>query len=115
ITANSGAPGGGVSIRLRGVSTVAGSSQPLFVIDGVIVNNDQFATGTGTRAFTGATGLDAGTQDQAPNRIADINPADIESVEVLKGPSASAIYGSRAGAGVIVITTKRGKTGKARI
>lgn len=115
ITANSGAPGGGVSIRLRGVSTVAGSSQPLFVIDGVIVNNDQFATGTGTRAFTGATSLDAGTQDQAPNRIADINPADIESVEVLKGPSASAIYGSRAGAGVIVITTKRGKTGKARI
>ncbi len=115
ITANSGAPGGGVSIRLRGVSTVAGSSQPLFVIDGVIVNNDQFATGTGTRAFTGATGLDAGTQDQAPNRIADINPADIESVEVLKGPSASAIYGSRAGAGVIVITTKRGKTGKSKI
>lgn len=115
ITANSGAPGGGVSIRLRGVSTVAGSSQPLFVIDGVIVNNDQFATGTGTRAFTGATSLDAGTQDQAPNRIADINPADIESVEVLKGPSASAIYGSRAGAGVIVITTKRGKSGNARI
>lgn len=115
ITANSGAPGGGVTIRLRGVSTVAGSSQPLFVIDGVMVNNDQFATGTGTRAFTGATGLDAGTQDQAPNRIADINPADIESVEVLKGPSASAIYGSRAGAGVIVITTKRGKSGKTRI
>lgn len=115
ITANSGAPGGGVSIRLRGVSTVAGSSQPLFVVDGVIVNNEQFATGTGTRAFTGATGLDAGTQDQAPNRIADLNPADIESVEVLKGPSASAIYGSRAGAGVIVITTKRGKSGKTRI
>lgn len=115
ISANSGAPGGGVSIRLRGVSTVAGSSQPLFVVDGVIVNNDQFATGTGTRAFTGATSLDAGTQDQAPNRIADLNPADIESIEVLKGPSASAIYGSRAGAGVIVITTKRGKSGKTRI
>jgi TonB-linked SusC/RagA family outer membrane protein len=115
ITANSGAPGGGVAIRLRGVSTVAGSSQPLFVVDGVIVNNDQFATGTGTRAFTGATSLDAGTQDQAPNRIADLNPADIESIEVLKGPSASAIYGSRAGAGVIVITTKRGKAGKTRI
>lgn len=115
ITANTGAPGGGLSIRLRGVSTVAGSSEPLYVIDGVIVSNDQFATGAGTRAFNGATGLNAGSQDQAPNRISDINPADIESIEVLKGPSASAIYGSRAGAGVIVITTKRGKSGKSRI
>ena len=115
ITANTGAPGGGLSIRLRGVSTVAGSSEPLYVIDGVIVSNDQFATGSGTRAFNGATGANAGTQDQAPNRISDINPADIESIEVLKGPSASAIYGSRAGAGVIVITTRRGKSGKTRI
>ena len=115
ISANTGAPGGGLSIRLRGVSTVAGSSEPLYVIDGVIVNNDQFATGAGTRAFNGATSANAGSQDQAPNRISDINPADIESIEVLKGPSASAIYGSRAGAGVIVINTKRGKSGKTRI
>ncbi len=115
ISANTGAPGGGFTIRLRGASTVAGSSDPLFVVDGVIVNNDQFPTGAGTGAFNGATSANAGTQDQAPNRISDINPSDIESVEILKGPSAAAIYGTRASGGVIVITTKRGKGGKTRI
>jgi TonB-linked SusC/RagA family outer membrane protein len=115
ISANSGAPGGGTSIRLRGISSVVGSSEPLFVVDGVIVNNDQFPTGAGTGAFNGATGANAGTQDQAPNRISDINPADIESLNILKGPSAAAIYGSRANAGVVVITTKRGKSGRTKI
>lgn len=115
INANTGAPGGGFTIRLRGASTVAGSSDPLYVIDGVIVNNDQFPTGAGTGAFNGATSANAGSQDQAPNRISDINPADIESVEILKGPSAAAIYGTRASGGVVVITTKRGKSGKTRV
>jgi TonB-linked SusC/RagA family outer membrane protein len=115
ITANTGAPGGGFTIRLRGASTVAGSSDPLYVIDGVIINNDQFPTGAGTGAFNGATSANAGSQDQAPNRIADLNPADIESLEVLKGPSAAAIYGTRAAGGVIVITTKRGKSGRTKI
>ena len=94
VNANSGAPGGGLSMRLRGISTVIGSSEPLYVIDGVIVNNDQFPTGAGTGAFNGATSANAGTQDQAPNRIADINPADIENINILKGPSAAAIYGN---------------------
>jgi TonB-linked SusC/RagA family outer membrane protein len=115
VSANSGAPGGGFSMRLRGISSVIGSSEPLLVLDGVIINNDQFPTGAGTGAFNGATGAAAGTQDQAPNRIADINPADIESINILKGPSAASMYGSRANAGVIVITTKRGKLGKTSI
>jgi TonB-linked SusC/RagA family outer membrane protein len=115
VNASNGAPGGGFSMRLRGVSSVIGSSEPLLVVDGVIVNNDQFPTGAGTGAFNGATGAAAGTQDQAPNRIADINPADIENINILKGPSAAAMYGSRANAGVIIITTKRGKLGKTSI
>jgi len=86
------------------------------VVDGVIIDNSQFGTGAGTRAFNGAvTTANAGSQDQATNRIADINPADVESIEVLKGPAAAAIYGTRANAGVIVITTKRGKSGKTKI
>jgi TonB-linked SusC/RagA family outer membrane protein len=116
IQSNSGAPGGGVSVKLRGLSSLTLSSEPLYVIDGIIVDNSQFATGAGTRAFNGAvSAANAGSQDQAANRISDINPADIESIDVLKGPSASAIYGTRANAGVIVITTKRGKSGKTKI
>jgi TonB-linked SusC/RagA family outer membrane protein len=116
IQANSGAPGGGMSVKLRGISSLTLSSEPLYVIDGIIVDNSQFATGAGTRAFNGAvSAANSGSQDQAANRISDINPADIESIDILKGPSASAIYGTRANAGVIVITTKRGKTGKTKI
>jgi TonB-linked SusC/RagA family outer membrane protein len=112
ITANSGAPGGGFSVRLRGVSSINQNSEPLYIIDGVYVSNAQNATGAGTGPFSGATGQTAGTQDQAPNRLADINPADIENIEILKGPSAAAIYGTRANAGVIIITTKKGKAGR---
>ena len=115
IVSNSGAPGGGVSVKLRGISTITGSSEPLYVVDGIIVNNSQFQTGAGTGAFNGATGAANGSQDQATNRISDINPADIESLDVLKGPAAAAIYGTRANAGVIVITTKRGKAGKTTV
>ncbi|MGV3558082.1 SusC/RagA family TonB-linked outer membrane protein [Larkinella arboricola] len=111
IVQNSGAPGGGISVKLRGISSINGSSEPLYVVDGVFVNNSQFATGAGSGSFSGA-----GTnQDQAPNRISDINPADIESMEILKGPSAAAIYGTRANAGVIIITTKKGKAGKTKV
>lgn len=116
IQANSGAPGGGISVKLRGISSIVGSSEPLYVIDGIIVDNSQFNTGSGTRAFNGAVSAsNAGSQDQATNRISDINPADIESIDVLKGPAAAAIYGTRANAGVIVINTKRGKSGKTKV
>ncbi|MBC7923178.1 MAG: SusC/RagA family TonB-linked outer membrane protein [Ferruginibacter sp.] len=111
IQQNNGAPGGGVSIKLRGISSINGTSEPLYVIDGVFANNAQFANGAGAGPFTGA----GAGQDQAPNRISDLNPADVESIDVLKGPSAAAIYGTRANAGVVIITTKRGKAGKTRV
>lgn len=115
ISSNSGAPGGGINVQLRGVSTLgAGSSQPLYIVDGVYVNNSSIRTGRSQ--VSGATGgASSATQDNAANRIADLNPEDIERIEVLKGPSAAAIYGTRANAGVIIITTKRGKAGETRI
>lgn len=116
IAQTSGAPGGGVSIQLRGISTITGNSQPLYIIDGVYAVSDEVGNGAGSVAFSGASG-GAGrtTQDNGTNRISDLNPADIESIEILKGPSAAAIYGTRANAGVIVIRTKRGTAGKTRV
>ncbi len=108
VSANSGAPGGGNQIRLRGVTSVFGSADPLYVVDGVIVSNEVIQSGL--NALTGAsrTNSNATNQDNGVNRIADLNPNDIESLEVLKGASASAIYGSKAANGVIIIRTKQG-------
>lgn len=112
IRTNSGAPGGGVSVALRGVSSIIGANTPLYVVDGVIVSD--VAVPPGVNAVTQAAPGNALTspQENPVNRIADLNPNDIESVEVLKGPSAAAIYGSKAAGGVIVITTKRGQQGR---
>jgi len=110
ITQNNGAPGGGVQLQIRGSNTVNGAFQPLYVVDGVIVNNDAFSNGL--NSITQAGGGITSSQDQQVNRIADLNPEDIENVEVLKGPSAGAIYGSRGANGVVVITTKRGQAGR---
>ena len=111
ITQNSGAPGGGVQIQLRGVSTINAGFSPLYVIDGVIVDNSSIANGL--NAITAAAGGNfASSQDQRVNRTADLNPNDIENIQILKGPSASSIYGSRGSNGVIVITTKQGQAGK---
>ncbi|MSR07064.1 MAG: SusC/RagA family TonB-linked outer membrane protein [Gemmatimonadetes bacterium] len=114
INQNNGAPGGGNIIRMRGVTSIIGSFQPLYVMDGVIVSNAEIGRGTNmlVRAYT-SQGLVPTTdnQDNAINRIADLNPNDIENVEVLKGAAASAIYGSKASNGVILITTKRGRVG----
>ena len=113
IRRNTGAPGGGVNVNLRGQSTLTGSTQPLYVIDGVIVNND--ANQSGIDVVTEATGAGSSRpQGQPTNRIGDINPNDIESIEVLKGASAAAIYGAKASNGVIIIRTKRGKGGKTK-
>ncbi len=106
ITQNTGAPGGGINVNLRGVTTLTGSSQPLYVIDGMIINNNAFGNNSNSITAAGAN------QDQNANRVADINPNDIEDIQVLKGPSAAAIYGAKAAAGVIVITTKKGSAGK---
>ena len=110
IRANSGAPGGGISVQLRGISSLQGASQPLYIIDGVYLNNSVIRTGRATLTAAGGAG-----EDDASNRVSDLNPDDIESVEILKGSSASAIYGTRANAGVIIINTKKGKAGKTRV
>lgn len=110
ISTNSGAPGGGSQVQLRGVSSINASSSPLYVVDGVLVSNQSF--GNGLNSITNAGAGISNSQDQAANRIADLNPQDIESIEVLKGPSAGAIYGSKAANGVIVIRTKRGQNGR---
>ncbi len=112
ISANSGAPGGGISMRMRGVTTINGSSQPLYIVDGVYYNNDAIPNGSNavTRAAAGGS---SSNQDNPVNRIADLNPNEIESIEVLKGASAAAIYGQRASGGVVIINTKRGSGGQA--
>ncbi len=111
ITQTSGAPGGGLSIQLRGPSSIIASSEPLYVIDGVYANNETYENGRSSNAFNQAGAQQSGTT----NRISDLNPDDIESIEVLKGSSASAIYGARANAGVIIITTKKGKAGETHV
>lgn len=115
VETNSGAPGGGVQVRLRGASTINAASEPLYVVDGVIVSNA--AIPSNQNAVTEAAGGSnpSLTQDAVVNRIADLNPNDIESVEILKGASAAAIYGQKASNGVIIIKTKRGLPGRPRV
>ncbi|GAA4269048.1 TonB-dependent receptor [Hyunsoonleella aestuarii] len=115
IKANSGAPGGGISMRLRGVTSIFGNQQPLFIVDGVYVDNSSIGLGNNIVSEASGGGNTSSTQDDASNRIADIDPEDIESVEILKGASAAAIYGSRAAGGVVLIKTKRGKQGKPKV
>jgi TonB-linked SusC/RagA family outer membrane protein len=108
ITQNSGDPSGGISVRLRGISSINGSSEPLYIVDGIIVSNST------TRVTNTQSGYDGNlfVGNPGQNRLADINPDDIERIEVLNGAAAAAIYGSRANAGVVQIFTKRGKAGK---
>jgi TonB-linked SusC/RagA family outer membrane protein len=107
IIQNSGDPGGGMSVRLRGISSVNSSSEPLYIVDGVIVNNATTRVTNTSGNYDGAGFV--GTIGQ--NRLADINPDDIDRIEILNGAAAAAIYGSRANAGVVQIFTKRGTTG----
>ncbi|MDW8465731.1 MAG: TonB-dependent receptor [Chloroherpetonaceae bacterium] len=101
INQNSGNPGGSISIQLRGANTILGNTEPLYIIDGVIVNNDRNVL------------LNLGGYVQ--NRLVNLNPNDIERIEVVKGAAAAAIYGSRANNGVIQIFTKRGSAGEPKI
>ena len=100
ITQNSGQPGGGMSVNIRGISTLGGRTQPLYVIDGVQIQ--------------GSEDVSFGTSSTS-NYLAGLNPADIEDIQILQGPSATAIYGSRGTNGVIIVTTKRGKAGDFKI
>ncbi|SEW43675.1 TonB-linked outer membrane protein, SusC/RagA family [Chitinophaga sp. YR573] len=99
VTQNSGQPGGGISVNIRGVNTLSGTNEPLYVIDGV-----QMQPATVSYGNTSSV-----------NALAGINPSDIESMEILQGPSATAVYGSRATNGVVLVTTKRGKSGQVKV
>ena len=115
VSSNSGSPGGGMSVKLRGVTSLQGNTQPLYIMDGVFLDNSSIAAGLNAVSGAAAGGNSASLlQDNAANRIADINPDDIANIEILKGASAAAIYGSKAAAGVIIITTKKGKAGETK-
>jgi len=105
VTQNSGQPGGASTIRIRGNSAVSGTGQPLYVVDGVPLD--------GRSARPGSTTAFGDSPDSNPLNF--LNPADIESIDILKDASATAIYGSRAAYGVVIITTKRGKLGETRL
>ncbi len=109
---NSGTPGGGMQIQIRGATSILGQGDPLYVVDGIIVSNASIPAGLAS--ITRSSGSTASSQDQVVNRLADFNPNDIENIEVLKSAAATAIYGSRATNGVVVITTKKGKAGSTR-
>ena len=104
ITKSGGDPGAGAYIQIRGQNTINGNAQPLFIVDGVPVNNSNDNDGAA-----------AGNSIVQQSRINDINPEDIENMEVLKGASAAALWGTRAANGVVVITTKKGKDTKGKV
>jgi TonB-linked SusC/RagA family outer membrane protein len=107
VTQNAGSPGSGVSVKIRGASSLRGNNEPLYVIDGVIISS------AGEDASNASA--DSNSLEETQNGLNGINPRDIESIEVLKDASATAIYGSRGANGVILITTKKGKSGKTSI
>lgn len=111
VTLNSGQPGAAVSVKIRGVNSIQGSSEPLYVIDGIPVSGDSRNIST-----SGRTAIDRNSEGQnGVSPLAAINPNDIESVNILKDASATAIYGSRGANGVVIITTKKGKNQKGKL
>ncbi len=105
VTSTSGEPGGGVSIRIRGSNSVLGNNEPLIVLDGYPMPTGGEASNSGSNNNRG----------QGSNLLGFLNPAEIESVEILKDASATAIYGSRGANGVIIVTTKKGEVGRSHI
>ncbi|MEL7588142.1 MAG: TonB-dependent receptor [Prolixibacteraceae bacterium] len=110
ITSNTGAPGSGMTFAIRGSTSISGSNQPLIVIDGYPIDSDNGGVKMSSGSQSGYLG-----QLPEDNALASLNPGDIETVEILKDASATAIYGSRASNGVVLITTKRGKAGADRV
>ena len=106
VTQASNEPGGGLSIRIRGASSVNAGNEPLYVIDGLPIDNSEGITGSGTSAVA-----EVGANLNAKNPLNALNPNDIQSIEILKDASATAIYGSRGANGVVLITTKKGTHG----
>ena len=111
VTSTSGVPGASSSITIRGVSSISSSNQPLFIIDGLPMDNKTLHTGVLASSFGGSTFSFENRGVDFTNRAADLNPDDIESLVVLKGPEAAALYGIDAANGAVVITTKRGVAG----
>lgn len=111
ISQNSGDPAGGISVKLRGISTISGSTEPLYIIDGVIIDNSTTRVTNADPSYGSGANGDNFVGSVGQSRMSDINPADIERIEVLNGAAAAAIYGSRANAGVVQIFTKRGSAG----
>ncbi|MHA6246527.1 SusC/RagA family TonB-linked outer membrane protein [Pontibacter sp. CAU 1760] len=101
VTQNSGTPGSGIAVRVRGAASIGASSEPLYVVDGVPINTGNYAA--------------IGTGGQQTNALSDLNPSDIASMEILKDAASAAIYGSRASNGVVLITTKRGANARTKI
>ncbi|WP_426490779.1 SusC/RagA family TonB-linked outer membrane protein [Hymenobacter sp. 102] len=114
ITSSGGAPGEGAAIVIRGGNSLDGNNQPLFVIDGVIMDNSSFTESTAPGGGSGFNGL-LGRSVASQNRVGDLNPEDIASLTVLKGGAAAAIYGLRAANGAVIITTKKGTAGRTTI
>ncbi|MDF2192806.1 SusC/RagA family TonB-linked outer membrane protein [Paraflavitalea sp. CAU 1676] len=115
ITSTSGLPGASSTIVLRGATSIGGNNQPLFVVDGVPYDN-QTLNQENLVGASNPSGIGfANRNGDYGNRAMDINPEDIETVTILKGPEATALYGSQGAAGVVLITTKRGKAGKGTI
>lgn len=114
IQTNSGAPGGGVQIALRGTTSVFGAATPLYVVDGVIVSDVAIPNNQEVVTISNRGSNPSPLQQDQVNRIADLNPDDISNVEILKGASASAIYGAKASNGVVIVTTHRGRPGAPR-
>jgi TonB-linked SusC/RagA family outer membrane protein len=111
VNTGSAAPGGAVNVRIRGLSSISGGTEPLYVVDGVIVNT---ATQDNTNSLRVGTNP-GNSYQEAQNGLTAINPQDIESIEILKDASATAIYGSRGANGVVLITTKQGSPGKGKV
>ncbi|MFD2246272.1 SusC/RagA family TonB-linked outer membrane protein [Pontibacter ruber] len=101
VTQNSGTPGSGIAVRVRGAASIGASNEPLYVVDGVPINTGSYTS--------------IGTGGQQTNALSDLNPNDILSMEILKDAASAAIYGSRASNGVVLITTKRGKAGRTNV
>lgn len=101
VTQNSGTPGAGVAVRVRGAASIGASNEPLYVIDGIPINTGSYTS--------------IGTGGQQTNALSDLNPNDIQSMEILKDAASAAIYGSRASNGVVLITTKRGSSGRTKV
>lgn len=112
VVSSSGVPGASSSITIRGVSSISSSNQPLFIIDGLPMDNKTLHTSVFASSFGGSTFSFENRGVDFTNRAADLNPEDIESLVVLKGPEAAVLYGIDAANGAIVITTKRGKAGR---